>query len=62
MSPRFPFRSREPHPDNYSALVNNLLLDWCREQRIQLSRPYQNNDNARIEQKNWTHVRKVVGI
>lgn len=63
MRPRFPFRIRELHPDNDSALVNNLLLDWCREQRIQLSRsrPYQKNDNAWIEQKNWTHVRKVVG-
>lgn len=63
MRPRFPFRLRELHPDNDSALVNNLLLDWCREQRIQLSRsrPYQKNDNAWVEQKNWTHVRKVVG-
>src|SRR4051812_37892858 len=63
MRPRFPFRIRELHPDNDSALVNNLLLDWCREQRIQLSRsrPYQKNDNAWIEQKNWTHVRKIVG-
>jgi hypothetical protein len=25
------------------------------------SRPYQKNDNAWVEQKNWTHVRKVVG-
>jgi hypothetical protein len=63
MRPRFPFRLRELHPDNDSALVNDLLLDWCREQRIQLSRsrPYQKNDNAWVEQKNWTHVRKVVG-
>jgi hypothetical protein len=63
IQPRFPFRIRELHPDNDSALVNDLLLDWCREQQIQLSRsrPYQKNDNAWIEQKNWTHVRKVVG-
>ena len=61
--PRFPFRLRELHPDNDSALVNDLLLDWCRDQRIQLSRsrPYRKNDNAWVEQKNWTHVRKVVG-
>ena len=25
------------------------------------SRPYKKNDNAWVEQKNWTHVRKVVG-
>jgi hypothetical protein len=60
---RFPFRIRELHPDNDSALINNLLWDWCREQRIELtrSRPYRKNDNAWVEQKNWTHVRKVVG-
>lgn len=63
MRPRFPFRIRELHPDNDSALVNDLLLDWCREQRIRLSRsrPYRKNDNAWVEQKNWTHVRKVIG-
>ena len=25
------------------------------------SRPYKQDDNAHIEQKNWTHVRKLVG-
>ena len=25
------------------------------------SRPYHKNDNARVEQKNWTHVRQLVG-
>ncbi len=60
---RLPFRVRELHPDNDSALVNDLLWDWCRQQRIRLSRsrPYKKNDNAWVEQKNWTHVRKVVG-
>jgi hypothetical protein len=43
--------------------VNDLLWDWCRQAPIRLSRsrPYKKNDNAWIEQKNWTHVRKVVG-
>jgi hypothetical protein len=60
---RFPFRIRELHPDNDSALVNDLLWNWCRQARIRLSRsrPYKKNDNAWIEQKNWTHVRKIVG-
>lgn len=63
MQPRFPFRIRELHPDNDSALVNDLLWDWTQEQHIRLSRsrPYKKNDNAWVEQKNWTHVRKVVG-
>jgi hypothetical protein len=60
---RFPFRIRELHPDNDSALVNDLLWDWAQQQKIRLSRsrPYKKNDNAWVEQKNWTHVRKIVG-
>jgi len=60
---RVPFRIRELHPDNDSALVNDLLWDWTQQEKIRLSRsrPYKKNDNAWVEQKNWTHVRKVVG-
>ena len=63
MRPLFPFRIKEIHPDNDSVMINDLLWDWCRERRIRMSRsrPYKKNDNAWIEQKNWTHVRKVVG-
>lgn len=63
MRPRFPFPIKEIHPDNDSAMVNDLLWDWCRAAQIRMSRsrPYKKNDNAWIEQKNWTHVRKVVG-
>jgi hypothetical protein len=60
---RFPFRVREVHPDNDSALLSELLWNYCRRRRIAMSRsrPYQKNDNAWVEQKNWTHVRKLVG-
>jgi hypothetical protein len=60
---RAPFRIREIHPDNDSGLVNELLWKYCKDARIQMSRsrPYKKNDNAWIEQRNWTHVRKVVG-
>ena len=60
---RVPFRVRELHPDNDSALLNDLLWNYCRKRRIAMSRsrPYEKNDNAWVEQKNWTHVRKVVG-
>lgn len=63
MRPRFPFAIKEIHPDNDAAMINDLLLDWCRETKIRMSRsrPYKKNDNAWVEQKNWTHVRKVVG-
>jgi hypothetical protein len=60
---RCPFRIREIHPDNDSGLINDLLWRYCRGERIRMSRsrPYQKNDNAWVEQKNWTHVRKMVG-
>ena len=38
-------------------------MHFCRQRDIQLtrSRPYKKDDNAHIEQKNWTHVRKLLG-
>jgi hypothetical protein len=62
LRPRFPFRVKEIHPDNDSAMINDLLWDWCRSAKIRMSRsrPYKKNDNAWVEQKRWTHVRKVV--
>ena len=44
MRPRFPFAIKEIHPDNDAAMINDLLLDWCRETKIRMSRsrPYLN--------------------
>jgi len=60
---RVPFRIREIHPDNDSGLINELVWGYCQSAGIQMSRsrPYKKNDNAWVEQRNWTHVRKVVG-
>jgi len=60
---RVPFRILEIHPDNDSGLVNDLLWAYCKSAGIKMSRsrPYKKNDNAWVEQRNWTHVRKVVG-
>jgi hypothetical protein len=60
---RLPFRIREIHPDNDTGLINDLLWRYCRKAGIKMSRsrPYKKNDNAWVEQRNWTHVRKVVG-
>jgi hypothetical protein len=60
---RLPFRLREIHPDNDSSVINRLLLDYCRQNQIAVSRsrPLKKNDNCWVEQKNWTHVRKLVG-
>src|SRR4029453_3965689 len=39
------------------------LVRFCEQHHLQFTRgrPYQKDDNAHIEQKNWTHVRKVMG-
>jgi hypothetical protein len=60
---RVPFRVKEIHPDNDSGLINDLLWRYCKGTGIKISRsrPYKKNDNAWVEQRNWTHVRKVVG-
>ena len=49
--------------DNGSEFINWHLKGWCEQQHIQLTRgrPYKKDDNAHIEQKNWTHVRKLLG-
>jgi len=49
--------------DNGSEFINWHLQRWCKQRQIQLTRgrPYKKDDNAHIEQKNWTHVRKLLG-
>jgi transposase InsO family protein len=46
-----------------SEFINWHLQAWCKRKEIQLTRgrPYQKDDNAHVEQKNWTHVRKLLG-
>jgi hypothetical protein len=60
---RLPFSIRELHPDNDTGMINDLLWRYCQKAKIKMSRsrPYKKNDNAWVEQRNWTHVRKVVG-
>jgi hypothetical protein len=50
-------------PDNGSEFINWQLYRKCEEKHIDFTRgrPYMKNDNAHIEQKNWTHVRKLAG-
>ena len=49
--------------DNGSEFINWHLQSWCQRKQIQLTRgrPYKKDDNAHVEQKNWTHVRKLLG-
>lgn len=58
-----PFRLLGVDSDNGSEFINWHLKRWCDGKQIQLTRgrPYKKDDNAHIEQKNWTHVRKLLG-
>ena len=49
--------------DNGSEFINWHLQSWCERKQIQMTRgrPYKKDDNAHVEQKNWTHVRKLLG-
>ena len=62
-------RTRLPFPllgldsDNGTEFINDLLLRYCQQEQITFtrSRPYKKNDQAHVEQKNWSIVRQVVG-
>jgi hypothetical protein len=57
-----PFALRGLDSDNGREFINDHLLRYCQARGIQFtrSRPYKKDDNAHIEQKNWTHVRKLL--
>ena len=58
-----PFALRGIDSDNGSEFINAHLYGYCRSRAIQFTRgrPYKKDDNAHIEQKNWTHVRRLLG-
>ena len=63
MRTSLPFRLRGLDSDNGSEFINYHLYDYCTAREIQFTRgrPYKKDDNAHIEQKNWTHVRRLLG-
>lgn len=60
-----PFAMRKLDFDNGTEFLNAHFIGHfkAREPKIELSRsrPYRKNDNAHIEQKNYTHVRLILG-
>ena len=58
-----PFPLRGIDSDNGSEFINFHLAGYCRTHDIQFTRgrPYNKDDNAHVEQKNWTHVRRFFG-
>lgn len=60
---RTPFNWLGVDSDNGSEFINHIIWGYCRQTKIHFtrSRPNKKNDNAYVEQKNWTHVRKLLG-
>ena len=58
-----PFTLRGIDTDNGSEFLNEVLVAFCKEHGIELtrSRPYRKNDQAWVEQKNGAVVRRLVG-
>jgi len=61
--PSLPFKMKGVDGDSGSEIINDLLYFYCLQNNITFtrSRPYHSNDGAHIEEKNWTHIRKIVG-
>jgi hypothetical protein len=49
--------------DNGTEFLNDLLHGYLKSQGVDFARtrPYRKNDNSHVEQKNHTHVRKLLG-
>lgn len=60
---RLPFPLLGIDSDNGGEFINDILYRYCLTEQITFtrSRPYQKNDQAHVEQKNWSVVRHTVG-
>jgi hypothetical protein len=63
MRTQLPFLLLGLDSDNGSEFINDLLFQYCLSEKITFtrSRPYQKNDQAHVEQKNWSVVRRLIG-
>jgi hypothetical protein len=63
MRHRLPFPLLGIDSDNGGEFINDLLYRYCLDEEITFtrSRPYKKNDQAHVEQKNWSVVRHTVG-
>jgi len=59
----FPWLLRGVDFDNDSAFMNDVVVPWCRERKLEVtrSRAYKKNDQAFVEQKNGAVVRRLMG-
>jgi len=67
MEATLPFKIKGFDCDNGAEFLNYHLINYFSDRPKELmvqftrSRPYHKNDNAHVEQKNWTHVRQLLG-
>ena len=59
----FPWLLRGVDFDNDSAFTNDVVVPWCRGQKLEVtrSRAYKKNDQAFVEQKNGAVARRLMG-
>ena len=62
---RLPFALLGFDSDNGGEFLNHHLLSYMRDRQVAVdftrSRPYHSDDNAHVEQKNWTWARQLLG-
>jgi len=60
---RLPFPLLGVDSDNGGEFINDILYRYCLTEQITFtrSRPYKKNDQAHVEQKNWSVVRHLIG-
>ena len=60
-----PFALRGLDSDNGGEFINHHVAAWLQQRKQPVlftrSRAYRKNDNAHVEQRNWTHVRQHFG-
>jgi len=65
MEASLPFALLGLDSDNGGEFLNHHVLRWLQKRPrpvfMTRSRPYKKDDNAHVEQKNWTHVRQCFG-
>ena len=65
MEEGLPFELLGLDSDNGGEFLNHHVLSWLQERPrpvfMTRSRPYKKDDNAHVEQKNWTHIRQCFG-
>jgi hypothetical protein len=65
MEASLPFALLGLDSDNGGEFINYHVLRWLQQRArpvfMTRSRPYKKDDNAHVEQKNWTHIRQCFG-